>query len=318
MKSHSAFRPPYTLYRGLFLKKIMGLIKASFAILICLLAVMQAQGQGHFDVLQGSFTASPGNAHDSTKGETDVQDMAINIKIPQENKKGDVEVFGLMVSSCSLNNDNGEDLRFWSAGINYSYIFKNDGRSLQLTFVPKVNSDLKNESRDILQLGGVVLATHKKNDRLKYKYGIYYNRECFGHFFVPLAGIEWKPSEKWMVYGTLPMNFTAAYKFADKLTTGFNFTGIITSFRLKNDQYLHKSTNELYGFADFYMTDNLLLQARAGYAVGRSYRLYDADDKMDLGISALKFGDDRRQLNDDMKDGLLLQAGLIYRVKTDK
>lgn len=286
-------------------------------IVLMLLAGMQASAQGHFDVFSGTYGFSQGDTHKGGAGEANIEEMALNVRVPNKKDNGDVEVFGAMLSSLFINNENEDDVRCWSAGLNYSYLFRKGARSLQLTVIPKISSDFENSSREVLQLGSLVLATHKSSERFKYKYGLYYNRECFGHFLVPLAGFEWKPGNRWLVYATLPMNATAACKLGDRLTTGFNFTGIISSFRLRNDQYLHKSTNELSGFADFYIAQNLLLQARMGYTVGRSYRLYDSSDKIDLGISALKLGDDRKQLNDNIKDGVLLQAGLIYRVKTD-
>jgi hypothetical protein len=313
---------PRTLVQGAFSKKIenMKTIRATGILIIHLtgLAAMQARAQNHFDVFSGSYTTSTAGPEVAGEGETEIEEMSLSIKVPWENEENDVEVFGVMASSMLLDKEKGDDIRCWSVGLNYSYILKDNDRSLQFTFVPKVNYDFSNGSSGILQLGGLVLATRKKSETFKYKYGLYYNRECFGHFFVPLAGFEWKPNDRWMVYGILPMNATAAFKLSDKVTTGFNFTGIITSFRLEKDRYLHKSTNELYGFADLYILKNLLVQARAGYVLGRSYRIYDAGDKMDIGISALKFGDERRQLNDEIRDGMLYQVGLIYRVKTDK
>lgn len=296
------------------MKKLILLITMLPAVLIS----AYVKAQGHFDAFSATYAISEGNQYEQQNNEAGIEDISVNVKVPQEKGNGNVEVFGMMLNSLYINNDNSEDIRCWSAGLNYSYVFRNEKRSLQLTFIPKVNSDFENGSRDVLQLGGVVLATRKSSERFKYKYGLYYNHECFGHFFVPLAGFEWKVNNSWQVYGTLPMNATVACRITKRLVTGFNFTGIIASFRLKNDQYLHKSSNELYGFADIYIAKNLLLQGRVGYGIARSYRLYEAGDEMDFGISALKFGDDRRQVNDDLKDGSLLQASLIYRVRTNK
>jgi hypothetical protein len=63
--------------------------------------------------------------------------------------------------------------------------------SLTMTAIPRFNSEgLKLENS--FQMGGLLLASYKKKETLKYKFGVYVNNEFFGVFVMPLAGIDWK------------------------------------------------------------------------------------------------------------------------------
>jgi hypothetical protein len=61
---------------------------------------------------------------------------------------------------------------------------------------------------------------------------------------------------------------------------------------------------------------NTYMQARAGISMGRSYRAYDADDKLDFAISFIKFNNNRTQINTDFSNGWVGQVGLVYRIPT--
>ncbi len=55
----------------------------------------------------------------------------------------------------------------------------------------------------------------------------------------------------------------------------------------------------------------------AGVSLGRSFRVYENDDKIDFGLSLFRFGDDRAPLNTDFANGLFYRAELAYRVYLD-
>ena len=54
-----------------------------------------------------------------------------------------------------------------------------------------------------------------------------------------------------------------------------------------------------------------------GYAISRNYKVYDANDKIDLALSSIYFGDDRTQLNERFKDGSIFKVELFYRLHFD-
>lgn len=111
----------------------------------------------------------------------------------------------------------------------------------------------------------------------------------------------------------------ANYKLHDRVNLGINFFGQIRSYHLSqipdsnNEGYVVKATNDLYGYLKFNLTNELSLQTRVGYSLGRSYRVYDESDKITLGSVLIRVGDDRQQLNTDFSNGLTYQAMLLYR-----
>lgn len=54
------------------------------------------------------------------------------------------------------------------------------------------------------QAGGFVVMNYKVNPKLTLKAGLYYNREAFGNFFMPIAGLEYKIDSSFQIWGALP------------------------------------------------------------------------------------------------------------------
>ena len=74
--------------------------------------------------------------------------------------------------------------------------------------IPKLAGDMKDRNlMTYAQLGGIFLENYIVNNHLKFKLGLYYNREAFGNFFMPLVGMDWKVNKRLSLYGTLPSNY---------------------------------------------------------------------------------------------------------------
>lgn len=125
---------------------------------------------------------------------------------------------------------------------------------------------------------------------------------------------------------TLPVSANANYKLNDKWNVGANFRAVVKSFNLHRNvtplyniqaQYVHQATNELAAHWQFEPKKGFVLKGQVGYSIGRSYRVYENNDKMDFGISAFKFGDNRQQLAPDFADGMVTRLQFIYRFYTD-
>jgi hypothetical protein len=105
-------------------------------------------------------------------------------------------------------------------------------------------------------------------------------------------------------------------------TLGMDYFGIGRSFKLHNDQALAKyvdlSSLEFAGYLQFNtLRKSVLLRAKAGYA-SSNYEVYANEDKIDLGLSAFSFGDNRQQLNADPAGGIFLKFEAIYRFNIPK
>ena len=241
------------------------------------------------------------------------------MRLPIKMKNGDALIFGIGGNIISIVPEKRKSTGIYAATLQLGYNRNwNEEWATQFFLLPRLAASKSGMKTDDLQIGGLVLNTKKVTDDFKFRFGAYYNSEFFGNFFVPVFGFDWKPDSTWQIYGNLPLNTTVLCKAKPKLHFGFQFTGIITSYFLNaENHYLQRSTNDLCLFADIWLGKHLVLQPKAGFALGRSYREYDENDQIDFAISLVKFGDDRVQLNHNILDSPVAQFSLIYRVKVE-
>lgn len=62
-------------------------------------------------------------------------------------------------------------------------------------------------SADAFQMGGLVIHSIQLRENFTLKFGMYYNREFFGNFFMGLAGVDWRLPNDWYIFGVLPGTF---------------------------------------------------------------------------------------------------------------
>ena len=173
--------------------------------------------------------------------------------------------------------------------------------SLTITAIPRFNSEgLK--FKNSFQIGGVALASYQKNENLKYKFGLYVNKEFFGIFIIPLAGIEWNIDKRNNLFGVLPGRLTYEHKLTNNFYTGATFRAITNSFKLSNGNYLRIDDNQLNGFIDCYVTKHIVLTGEAGYGVMRKLRTGNGYNKN--YITDYNWG-----------DGLFIKLSASYRVR---
>ena len=108
------------------------------------------------------------------------------------------------------------------------------------------------------------------------------------------------------------------YKVNERLSAGWSHFGLITTYRLgdpayEGDYIERKSIDESL-FARYQLVGNIYMEGRFGYALGRSYAQYEADQKVDFTIPLVRFGDNREQKNISFHDGLIASIRFIYNV----
>ncbi|SRR6266498_2583732 len=81
-------------------------------------------------------------------------------------------------------------------------IFKN--WNLLGSFILRRNKEAEKKLDDDWQYGGIILTIWKKNQFTALKFGLYNNKEFFGNYFMPLAGIDWQINGKNNLFGVLP------------------------------------------------------------------------------------------------------------------
>lgn len=285
------------------------------------------QTQNYFDLSQVSYTNTPSNNFEVSNGSTTVEELALELNFPVVINDRTIVLTGFYGNKTSLRLDANastttlNQLRL-NIGLNRTF---NDTWSGTFMVLPKIVSDKVSFKKDNLQLGFLSLFTKNKSNNLKYKYGLYMNSEEFGLLVVPILGLYYNsPNQKFETNLNLPIFADANYKIGNKTWVGMDFNGLGTSYNLTNQDYttsaayVFKESNELASYLRFQLNRSLYLNATIGYAIGRNYEVYDSNDKVDWAFTAFYFGDDRIQLNEDFKDGVIFKIELLYRLHFEK
>lgn len=297
--------------------------KQLVAFVAFILATFCGYCQDYIDLVKVHYANTPVNQFDSATKDTRIQEYGLDATLPIKLKNGNAIITGLYFEQISTNvsPDNSNLTNVFTInpklGMNINH---NDKWTGSYILLPKISSDLKGFSNKDFQLGAVVLMKYHKTEYTKYKFGMYYNNELFGPFFVPILGFyHLSSNKKWEINASLPISADVNLAWNKKWRTGINFFAFVRSFSLNQpyqgnpNNYLVKSTNEIFTYMQYHATKNLIIQGKIGYSIGRNYRIYDTQDQITWGLSAAKFGDNRKQLNTDFADGMIFRLKFIYR-----
>lgn len=192
------------------------------------------------------------------------------------------------------------------------------GRSLQVLFAPRFMSDFKGVDKDHLQLGGIVIYGKRYSENLKLGFGALYNQEFYGPNLVPLVDLDWRLNDRWSIVGLLPIYAKVKYKFSDRLDGGLSHFGLVTTYRLGDPDfqgdYIDRRSIDEALYARYRIFGDFFMEGRFGYALGRSYSQYDADQKVDLTLPLISIGDDRVAKGASIHDGIIVSLRIVYSI----
>lgn len=222
-------------------------------------------------------------------------DLFVNAFIPKVLKSGNTFFVRAHYEKLDLKND--------SLSASYSSVALPVGMQVQLKnpkwkftglIIPKIaGADLGAGFSNVFQIGAYSLFTVTESEKFRYKFGLFYVREFFGNFFVPLAGIDWKVNNRFSVYGTLPQVLKASYSIVpSRVNAGLAFRSMTRSFRGEDNNTLVRY-NELQfkTFFDFYVTPKNVVFVEGGYFLGKTPLLYNnSDTKNPVASDLLKEG----------------------------
>jgi hypothetical protein len=297
--------------------------KLCFALILLLFSDV-INAQEYIDIFKTDYTISPSNSFDSSKAETNLQEINGDLTVPLKISDRFAFLTGITYEniSATFGESRGRGRESVTGltvklGANVKFNSKWSGTYMLL---PKVSSDLERISNRDFQFGGAVLMKYTKSENFNYKFGMYANKELFGTFIVPILGFYYQdPSGKFEAKVLLPLSVDINYLMTKSFRVGLNFKGQVRSYNLNNssqtesERYLSKSTNDVYTYFQYETKKGINFQLGVGHSLGRSYRVYD--EKVSLGVPLAYFGDNRRQLNSDFSDGWLIKASVFYRLK---
>jgi hypothetical protein len=286
-----------------------------FILSLFLVSTLIGSAQAYLDVVRLNYTYSPQNGLNDKKSPLQSNFLTADITLPIELKK-DGDAF---IINPFFTNNQGEvatkDFHVISEGLLIGFLKKEISPNWNLlsSFIVRRNSEVNIESKDEWQYGGVLLTTWKKNQDLSFKFGLYYNKEFFGNYFMPLVGLDWKIDAKNNLFGVLPGNMIFEHKVTPRFYYGFAFRAFTNSYRqefivdpsaliLEANNYLRIDDNPLGIYADTYLSKKIVLSAEAGYTILRRYRY--------------GFKSENVHIKTDYKnDNFYFKASLAYRLR---
>lgn len=192
----------------------------------------------------------------------------------------------------------------------------NERWSSTIVLLPKIASDYQNISGSDFYFGGFGVLKLKKRENLIYRFGLYATSEAFGFFTTPIFGWYYlSPNNSFEMDMSLPiaadMNYTQG-----SFSYGIDYIGIGRSFNItepNSDIYVDVSSLEFASYLQYNAFEkSVLLRAKFGYS-SSDYEVYRQGEKIDFGVSAFSFGDERTQLNPTISGGFFLKFQAIYR-----
>lgn len=298
---------------------------SKYFLVIIFLCVNLAESQEYIDLARLSYTFSPTSQFEDGSKSNSINELNLQIDLPMvlDDKNAFITSLGVNYYSLPLHPTQQSNSNLYSInfrfGLNTIY---NETWSGTYLVIPKLTTDFSNGLKTGYQVGFVALVNQKKSSRLKYTYGLYTNTEEFGQLVVPLLGGYYlSKSGNWEITALMPALFDVNYKISDRVNLGVNYDGIGTTYGIDSDDYpdsyLTRGSTQFYAYAQYRLTSNLFLRTKLGYDM-RSYRIFNKDDKVDLSLASIYFGDHRTQQNVQIKNDLLFKVEFFYRFNLPK
>lgn len=284
---------------------------------------LSLQAQKFLDPIQLSYGITPNEGYqDNSTATTDVHEAVADILTPVQFGDGNAWIFGVNFDFTRL--QPAPDSRYvslYSISPRIGALLKHNERwEGQYVVLPQIASDLKGSGIENFQLGGIAIWSYTKNEDMKWRLGAYYNSALYGPAVFIIGGFYHQtPNDKWTFDFRLPINADINYELNKNFSTGIHFDAMLRSYYLnepifgEENEYIVKSSQELYGYLNYTFADNLVLMFKFGRSFFRHYRTFQEGDRVDLGFSGININDNRTRLNGDMKDAFTFQVRLHYR-----
>lgn len=297
-------------------------MKATFILL--LFSATSLLAQQSIDLATLSYRFGPAQSYENNLGNARETGFMTNFKIPVVINESSIWYSDLTYQHFNIDysaNDPGSIMPIQVHGVILQTGWVktlSEKNAIQMLIVPRFMSDLESVNTQHFQLGAIGLYEIKYHDDLTMRYGMMYNREKFGNMFVPLVYLDWIIAPRWSISGMLPIFAKVNYQATEKLTLGFSHFGLITSFQIGdptyNNDYIERQSIDLTLFGRYKVWGGLCVEARAGFAVGRSYLQFAEGDEMDFRVAILTFGDERTQKNIAFDPGPIFDLRLVYNL----
>ena len=297
-------------------------IRKIIVVFAFLLLSFKGISQPYVDIINTSAQSLQSNYKDALKSKNTTTNYYLNITAPIVLDSQNVFIirfYGENLQSSIKNDFYSQTNNLYSTllPIGLQHETKNRKWKFMGLVMPKLSSDFKGQiSSYDFQLGGYGLATYTLNKKLKIKAGLFYNREFFGNFFVPLFSIDWDATDRLKMYGVLPTTYRIEYALVkQKLYAGLAFKSYTRSYRLSdaNHDYVKNAELQAKAFVDVYIKKKFVLFAEFGRTIGYSPSafIYGTNKYLDTHPPYIN------PIYIQIKDAFFFNVGLALRIRTD-
>ena len=294
-----------------FFRKIIILLTSFF------LLFLKGISQPYVDIVNTSVQSLQSNYKDALKSKNTTTNYYLNITIPlifDSQNTIIIRFYGEDLQSTIRNDFYAQTNNLYSAllPIGLQHETKNKKWKFIGLAMPKLSSDLNSKiSSYNFQLGTYGLATYTINKKLKIKAGLFYNKEFFGNFFVPLFSIDWDATNRLKLHGVLPTTYRVEYALIkQKIYSGLAFKSYTRSYRISNayHDYIKNAELQAKTFIDIYFKKGFVLFAEFGRTINYSPLAY---------LYQTKIEDVNQPVYSKIKDAFFFNIGLAFRIRND-
>jgi len=193
--------------------------------------------------------------------------------------------------------------------------WKNPNWASHLEIGGGIYSDLESINKNHLNANATLLFFYGKSESLVWNFGVDYVGGSFGHWVVPLVGVDWSINDRTHLSFQTFSHLSLDYFISDKLSLGLYassnpFSMNISDYYGYEDSFVYSYSNK-FPFApqetglsfDAYLTKDLVLFGNVGYEFAKELSHQDIEGNY-IEDSAY---------NGKIKPNLLFQIGVAFR-----
>jgi hypothetical protein len=288
--------------------------------LLFLLMPFLSNSQEYIDLFSVNYGKSQKTTFENSSINTSISTFQTNLTLPFVLDEKYTAITGVNFSSYNLqlfpdSNNNQLYSTMVKAGLRVTYSQHWSGLYVLL---PKVASDYKDLSSKDFYLGGLALLKYNRNVNFGYSFGLYGSSEAYGLSMTPIIGLYYhSPNRRFEMNFFMPNDADINYSLTDKTKIGVDFLGHGNSYKVTTDNirsnYVQNNSIDFSSYIQQALFNKkILLRLKTGYSLNQ-FKVYPINQKLDLQIIALKFGDNRTKLFEDKSNTFLLKMEVIYR-----
>lgn len=291
-----------------------------------LLSLQSGICQPFVDIINTSYQSLQTKYSDTLLGKNKTDNVFLNITVPIKIDSQNtviVRFYGERLFSQSIDYSPSQYSPLTFSVLNSTLLpigLQHETKSKKWKFIglamPKFSGQFNPISKQEFQMGGYAMATWVKSDKFKVKFGLFYNREFFGDFFIPVFAIDWKVSSRFQMYGTLPNFYRFEYAVIPKfLYAGIGFKSYTRTYHLyindpyySGDFYVRNNEIQVKAFVDLYLNKRFVFYGEFGRTINYSPKMYLTGTK-DLATYPGVYS--------PIKDAFFFNVGIAYRIRFD-